>query len=83
MPVQYDGASTLTQNPIKPGKSFVYEFDVHEGGSLCPPCGSCRKTFTTGVMETDEEIPKGALFEEIFRRFGGLERYEKAPKMMM
>lgn len=34
MPVQYDGASTLTQNPIKPGKSFVYEFDVHEEGTF-------------------------------------------------
>jgi FtsP/CotA-like multicopper oxidase with cupredoxin domain len=34
MPVQYDGADTLTQNPIKPGKSFVYEFDVHEHGTF-------------------------------------------------
>lgn len=34
MPVQYDGASTMTQNPIKPGKSFVYEFDVHEEGTF-------------------------------------------------
>jgi hypothetical protein len=34
MPVQYDGAETLTQNPILPGKSFVYEFDVHEEGTF-------------------------------------------------
>lgn len=34
MPVQYDGASTMTQNPIKPGKTFVYEFDVHEEGTF-------------------------------------------------
>lgn len=34
MPVQYDGADTLTQNPIKPGKSDVYEFDVHEDGTF-------------------------------------------------
>lgn len=34
MPVQYDGADALTQNPIKPGKSFVYEFDVHEDGTF-------------------------------------------------
>lgn len=34
MPVQYDGASTMTQNPIKPGGSFVYEFDVHEEGTF-------------------------------------------------
>ena len=34
MPVQYDGASTMTQNPIKPGKSFVYEFDIHEEGTF-------------------------------------------------
>ncbi len=34
LPVQYDGAATLTQNPIKPGKSMVYEFDVHEEGTF-------------------------------------------------
>jgi FtsP/CotA-like multicopper oxidase with cupredoxin domain len=34
MPVQFDGADTLTQNPIKPGKRFVYEFDVHEHGTF-------------------------------------------------
>jgi manganese oxidase len=34
LPVQYDGGATLTQNPIQPGKSFVYEFDVHEEGSF-------------------------------------------------
>jgi len=32
--VQQDGASTLTQNPIKPGKSYVYEFDIHEEGTF-------------------------------------------------
>jgi FtsP/CotA-like multicopper oxidase with cupredoxin domain len=34
LPVQFDGAHALTQNPIKPGKSFVYEFDVHEDGTF-------------------------------------------------
>lgn len=34
LPVQYDGADVLTQNPIKPGKSFAYEFDVHEDGTF-------------------------------------------------
>ncbi len=34
MPVQYDGAATLTQNPIKPGETFVYEFNVHEEGTF-------------------------------------------------
>lgn len=34
MPVQYDGSMTLTQNPIPPGKTFVYEFDVHEEGTF-------------------------------------------------
>ncbi len=34
LPVQYDGSHTLTQNPIEPGKSFVYEFDVHESGTF-------------------------------------------------
>lgn len=34
LPVQQDGAATLTQNMIKPGKQFVYEFDVHEEGTF-------------------------------------------------
>jgi FtsP/CotA-like multicopper oxidase with cupredoxin domain len=34
LPVQYDGSHTMTQNPIKPGKSFTYEFDVHEEGTF-------------------------------------------------
>ncbi len=34
LPVQQDGSMTLTQNPIMPGKSFVYEFDVHEDGTF-------------------------------------------------
>ncbi|WP_417850241.1 multicopper oxidase domain-containing protein [Thalassoglobus sp.] len=34
MPVQYDGAAEMTQNPIKPGKTFKYEFDVHEEGTF-------------------------------------------------
>ncbi|GIW97081.1 MAG: hypothetical protein KatS3mg111_0414 [Pirellulaceae bacterium] len=34
LPVQYDGAATLTQNPILPGKSMVFEFDIHESGTF-------------------------------------------------
>ena len=34
------------------------------------------------VMETDEDIPRGAIFEEIVRRFGDPDRYQKAPGMM-
>ncbi|EMI15552.1 Multicopper oxidase, type 3 [Rhodopirellula maiorica SM1] len=34
LPIQYDGAATLTQNPIKPGKTMVFEFDVHEEGTF-------------------------------------------------
>jgi FtsP/CotA-like multicopper oxidase with cupredoxin domain len=34
LPVQYDGSHTMTQNPIMPGKQFVYEFDVHEHGTF-------------------------------------------------
>ena len=34
MPVQYDGAGGMTQNPIKPGKTFTYEFNVHEHGTF-------------------------------------------------
>ncbi len=32
--VQFDGSDTLTQNPIEPGKSFVYELDLHEAGTF-------------------------------------------------
>jgi hypothetical protein len=34
------------------------------------------------VMETDDEIPKGATFEEIVRRFGTIDDYEAAPDTM-
>lgn len=34
LPVQWDGASELCQEPIKPGETFVYEFDVHEEGTF-------------------------------------------------
>jgi FtsP/CotA-like multicopper oxidase with cupredoxin domain len=34
LPVQYDGSHTLTQNPITPGQTFVYEFDIHEYGTF-------------------------------------------------
>lgn len=33
LPIQWDGASELTQNYIEPGGTFVYEFDVHEEGT--------------------------------------------------
>ena len=33
MPVRYDGVEGLTQEPIPPGKTFVYEFDLHQEGS--------------------------------------------------
>ena len=32
--IQYDGASTLTQNMIPPGGEFVYEFTLHEEGTF-------------------------------------------------
>jgi hypothetical protein len=31
------------------------------------------------IMESDEEIPKGTIFEEIVGRFGVPEMYENAP----
>jgi manganese oxidase len=34
LPIQFDGAAELTQNPIKPGGKFVYEFNVHEEGTF-------------------------------------------------
>lgn len=34
LPVQYDGGAEMTQNPIEPGETFKYEFDVHEHGTF-------------------------------------------------
>jgi len=34
LPVQEDGSMTLTQKPIEPGQSYVYEFDIHEEGTF-------------------------------------------------
>ena len=34
LPVQFDGVPGLTQDPIMPGKSFVYEFDLHQAGTF-------------------------------------------------
>ena len=34
MPVQYDGAATLTQKMIPPGDTYVYEFDLHQAGTF-------------------------------------------------
>ena len=33
LPVQYDGVPHLVQDPIMPGKTFVYEFDLHQTGT--------------------------------------------------
>ncbi len=33
LPVRYDGVEGVTQSPIPPGKSFAYEFDLHQDGS--------------------------------------------------
>lgn len=35
------------------------------------------------VMETDEPIPKGAIFAEIVERFGNPAEYQQAPQHMM
>lgn len=34
LPVQMDGVPHLLQDPIEPGKSFVYEFDIHQTGTF-------------------------------------------------
>jgi FtsP/CotA-like multicopper oxidase with cupredoxin domain len=34
LPVQFDGVPELVQDPIMPGKSFVYEFDLHQTGTF-------------------------------------------------
>ena len=34
LPVQMDGVPGLTQDPIMPGKSFVYEFELHQAGTF-------------------------------------------------
>jgi FtsP/CotA-like multicopper oxidase with cupredoxin domain len=33
MPVRFDGVPGLTQSPIRPGDSCVYEFDLHQNGT--------------------------------------------------
>jgi FtsP/CotA-like multicopper oxidase with cupredoxin domain len=33
LPNRFDGVHGLTQDPIKPGRSFVYEFDLHQNGT--------------------------------------------------
>ena len=34
MPVAHDGVPHLTQDPIKPGETHVYEFDLHQAGTF-------------------------------------------------
>ncbi|MFO0800545.1 MAG: copper oxidase [Gemmataceae bacterium] len=34
LPVQYDGVPGVTQPPIMPGRSFTYEFDLHQAGTF-------------------------------------------------
>lgn len=34
LPIQMDGVPYLVQEPIQPGHSFVYEFDLHQTGSF-------------------------------------------------
>lgn len=34
LPVQYDGPPHLVQDPIEPGGTFVYEFDLHQAGTF-------------------------------------------------
>ncbi len=34
MPVMHDGVPYLQQNPIRPGETHVYEFDLHQAGTF-------------------------------------------------
>jgi manganese oxidase len=34
MPVRFDGVPGLTQPPIRPGETYVYEFDLHQDGTF-------------------------------------------------
>jgi FtsP/CotA-like multicopper oxidase with cupredoxin domain len=34
MPVRFDGVPGLTQAPIRPGETYVYEFDLHQNGTF-------------------------------------------------
>ena len=34
LPIEEDGASTLTQDPIPPGGTYLYEFDLHQAGTF-------------------------------------------------
>ena len=33
MPVRFDGVPGLTQQPIRPGETYAYEFDLHQNGT--------------------------------------------------
>ena len=33
MPARYDGVEGLTQEPVPPGKTFAYEYDLHQEGT--------------------------------------------------
>lgn len=34
LPVEEDGVQGLTQNPIPPGETYVYQFDLHQAGTF-------------------------------------------------
>lgn len=34
LPIRFDGVPGVTQDPIMPGKEFVYEFDLHQDGTF-------------------------------------------------
>ena len=34
VPIRYDGVHGVTQDPIKPGTTFVYEFTLHQNGTF-------------------------------------------------
>ncbi len=34
LPVRFDGVPGLTQDPIRPGEAYAYEFDVHQDGTF-------------------------------------------------
>lgn len=69
LPVQFDGASTLTQEPIEPGKSYIYEFDVHEEGTFFYHSHNAMQE-TAGMVGWMVVHPREAFDPPVDRDFG-------------
>lgn len=57
LPNRYDGIPGVTQPPIKPGETFVYEFDLHQSGRFLHHSSEDRVR-STGRSRLCARIPK-------------------------